>query len=216
MIAVGIISLALGCVFLYVYQTRIKRNQTPKLRNASKLRALQKKNRDKQSDEMSIENVLPGGVIHLDGVGLRSESFDAQIIARHLHKRGSERWTELEADRGGSIVYLTVERDDEVSVNATIAQPSIESLGLRGGDLNQLSNGQTLTYEGTTYRPTGRGRAVFCRDHNELQPEEYEYWEFEDEDEEQFLTLVRWKDGSTEANYSVAVKPSFITIYSRT
>ena len=174
MIAVGIISLALGCVFLYVYQTRIKRSQTPKLRNASKLRALQKKNRDPQSDEPSIENVLPGGVIHLDDVGLRSESFDAQVTARHLHKRGADRWIELAADRGGSTIYVTVERDDTLSIQATIAQPSIESLGLTDAGLNQLSNGQKLTYEGITYSPAGHGRAIFCRDHNELQPEEYE------------------------------------------
>lgn len=212
MIAVGLISLVFGCVFLYIYQTRIKGSPTPKLRNAAKLRALQQKNKDKQNDDLSIENVQPGGVIHLDDVGLTSESFDAQITARHLHKRGSERWIELEADRGDSTVYVTVERDDDVRVNVTMAQPSIESLKLRSEDFGQLED--TLTYEGAAYNAAGHGRAIFCRDHNELQPEEYEYWEFEG-DGEQYITLVRWSDGSTEANYSVEVRPSFITVYSR-
>ena len=89
---------------------------------------------------------------------------------------------------------------------------SIESLELPSEDFGQLED--TLTYEGTAYRAADHGRAIFCRDHNELQPEEYEYWEFEG-DGEQYITLVRWSDGSTEASYSVEIRPSFITVYSR-
>ena len=215
MISVGMISLVMGCVFLYIYQTRIKGGSSRGLRNAEKLRDLQDKSRAQQGDELSIEDVVSGGIIHLDGVGLRSESFDAQVTARHLHKRGTERWIELEADRGGSMVYLSLERDDGLTASLTMAQPALAALGLKAVDLGALSDAGPLTYEGTAYTPSESGHAVFCRDHNELKPEEYEYWEFEDDDQEQYLTLVRWQDGSVEANYSVDLKPDSITVYSR-
>lgn len=215
MTSVGMISLVMGCVFLYIYQTRIKGGSSRKLRNAEKLRDLQDKSQAQQGDELSIEDVGSGGVIHLDGVGVRSESFDAQVTARHLHKRGTERWIELEADRGGSTVYLSLERDDGLTASLTMAQPALKALGLKAVDLDALSDERPLTYDGTAYAPSEYGRAVFCRDHNELKPEEYEYWEFEDDDQEQYLTLVRWQDGSVEANYSVDLKPDFITVYSR-
>jgi len=215
MITVGIVSLVFGCVFLYIYQTQIKGGGPNKLTNAAKLSALQKENQDPQSTELSIENVRWGGIIHLDDVGLRSESFDAQITARHLHKSGSERWVELEADRGESNVFLTLQRDDALTVSLTIAQPSLETLDLKYGDLDTLSGAKQLTYEGTAYTASEHGYAIFCRDHNELKPQEYEYWEFEDEEEEQFLTLVRWEDGTVEANYSVDLNPRHITVYSR-
>ena len=215
MIAVGIVSLVLGFVFLYIYQTQIKGASSPTLTNAAKLAALQKENQAPTNTELSIEDVRSGGIIHLDDVGLTSESFDAQITARHLHKSGSERWVELEADRGESNIFLTLQRDDALTISLTMAQPPLETLDLKYADLDSLSETQPLTYEGTAYTPSAHGHAIFCRDHNELKPEEYEYWEFEDDDEQQFLTLVRWQDGTVEANYSVDLKPNLITVYSR-
>ena len=215
MITVGIISLVLGCAFLFVYQTKLKGGGKSKLKAASKLRALQQKNEAEQDEQLSLESVQPGGVIHLEDVGLRSESFDAQVTARHLHKRGSVRVTELEADRGGSRVFITLERDDELSINATVAQPALETLGLSSKRLDDLADDQKLTYEGSEFVAADHGHAVFCRDGNELQPEKYEFWEFEDDEAEQYLTLVRWEDGSVEANYSVEVQPSLVTVYSR-
>ena len=210
MITVGIVSLAMGFVFLYIYQTRIRtREDSPSALPEDV----------PQTDELTIENVRPGAVIHLDAVGVQSDSFDAKITARHLHKSGSERWTELAADRGSSTIYLTLERDDELSISVTLTQPSVRALGKSAGvpdtDLGLLTDGRTLTYEGTTYTPLDHGHAIFCRDHNQQKPQEYEYWEFEDEDEEQFLTLVLWEDGTVEASHSVDLNPSFITVYSQ-
>jgi len=210
MVTVGVISLALGCVFLYIYKTRIRtmEDSPGTLPEAAP-----------PTGDLTIENVRPGAVIHLDAVGVKSESFDAQITARHLHESDSERWTELAADRGGSTIYLTLERDDELSVTVTLAQPGVRALGKTAGvpdtDLGQLTDGRTLTYEGTTYTPLEHGHAIFYRDYNEQKPQEYEYWEFEDDDEEQFLTLVLWEDGTVEASHSVDLNPSFITVYSQ-
>jgi cyclophilin family peptidyl-prolyl cis-trans isomerase len=215
MFTVGVIAFVLGCVFLVIYQTKIKGGSKPKLKSASKLRALQEKKRSREDEQLSIESVQAGGVIHLEDVGLRSQSFDVQVTARHLHKRGSVRVPELEADRGGSRVFITLERDDELDINVTVAQPSIEDLGITSNDLHSIRDGHTLTYDGTEFVVAERGHAVFCRDGNELQPEKYEFWEFEGEDGEQYLTLVRWEDGSVEANYSVEVQPSHVTVYSR-
>jgi hypothetical protein len=214
MTTIGIISFLLGCVFLYIYLTRIKGGRGGKLSSAAKLRALQEQTAEKQrGDEPSLEHAQPGASIHIDDVGLRSESVDAKITSRHLHKAGPDRWLELEADRGGAALYITIQRDDALSISATLAQPSPQSLGLTAADLDAIGEGWQLTYDGTVYAATAHGQATFCRDHNELQPEPYEFWELEDDAEEQYLTLVRWQDGSLEANYSVKLRPSSITVY---
>ena len=217
MIAVGILSFALGLFFLYIYLTRIKTDKAGrKLRNAESLRALQQKKTDQLTDTPSIMQVQPGGVIHLEGVGLKSESFDAQITARHLHKRGSYRWVELEADRGDRTVYLSLEDDDKLSVTVTLEQPSLTDLGLSRERINNLDNQSedTISYKGTTYSLSENGNALFCRDQDELRPEPYAYWEFESHKGDQYLTLVRWQDDSLEVNVSFYVDPSLITVYS--
>ena len=217
MIAVGILSFTLGFIFLYIYLTRIRTDKGGrKLRTAESLRALQQQKRDQSTDTPSIMQVQPGGVIHLEGVGLKSESFDAQIRARHLHKRGSDRWVELEADRGDRTVYLSLEEDDELSVAVTLEQPSLKDLGLSGERINNLDNQpeSTISYKGTTYSLSEKGNALFCRDQDELRPEPYTYWELESHKGDEYLTLVRWQDGSLEVNVSVRVDPSLITVYS--
>lgn len=218
MLTIAIIAFAVGCVLSVIYVTKSKQKGIGrrKLRSASRLRALQQKNLARQDADPSIEDVQVGGVIHLADVGLRSESFDAQIVARHLHKLASARIPELVADRGGSHVYISLERDDELSINVTMAQPPLEELGISARDLDDFRDDQTLTYDGTEFFAADNGRAVFCRDGNELQPEKYDFWEFEDEEAEQYLTLARWEDGTVEASYSVEVQPSQITVYSRT
>lgn len=218
MLTLGIVSLALALGFLYIYQTRIKPSQGPKLRGAEKLRALQERQQKEKalkSAELSIENVMPGGVVHLEGVGLRSESFDVQVKGRHLHKSGQARSVELEADRGGQTVFLTLEDEgDGLSVLVSLEKLPLKSVGLAAEELDQLTHESTLTHEGTAYHPAEHGHAVYCRDHDELNPEPYEFWEFSDDDEEAFLTVVRWQDGSVELHPSVHVANSFITVYS--
>ncbi|MBN1961166.1 MAG: DUF4178 domain-containing protein [Deltaproteobacteria bacterium] len=214
MISIGILALILGFVFLYLYQNQAKSGKV-KLKSADRLRALQQQQQAHKDELLSIEDVEKGGVIHLDDVGLRAESFDAQIIARHLHKVDSDRIIELEADRGGSKVYISIERDDELSVDVTLTQPSLASLGISAKDIDNFVDDQKLNYDGTEYYADYYNQAIFCRDSNELNPEPYEFWDFADEDEEQYITIVRWQDGTVEANYSVVIKPRNITVYSR-
>ena len=229
MIAVGIVSLLLGCFFLYVYQTKIKtqtaripgRNAGVKLKSTAKLRRVQEKNRQLAAENLTLMDVRPGAIIHLENVGLRGDAFDAQVTGRHLHKQGAYRWLELEADRGGAKVFITVENDDGLAIDITVASSTLSALGLRSADLADLAEtggGCTISVDGTTYRLEEHGSAAFCRDHDELAAEPYAFWEFvaagANGDGDALITITRWEDGSIDVDQSVSLDPSFVTIYS--
>ncbi len=212
MFLIGLISLALGVTFL-VLMNQKKANGSKKLKGAGDLRALQQKARESQKNEDPLSSVQPGAILSFSDVGLTSENFDAEVLARHLHKEGRSRWLEIEAERGGAKVYLTIANGDsgqELSLSIRSLDP--EELELPG-ELDSLAQGSEFSFEGTTYCFSSQGRALYCAQEDELHAEAYEYWEFEGEDEEQLISLVRYADGSVEANYEVALRAQSIIVY---
>lgn len=71
-------------------------------------------------DELRIENVEAGGVIHLSGIGPDYDEFDVKIIARHTYRQGESSWYELEGDRGEDKVWIDMEEDDELELTITL------------------------------------------------------------------------------------------------
>lgn len=212
MLTVGIISLAFGVFFLVIYQTKIKGSSSPELKNAEKLKALQASRLPQTVSEATLLDVRVGAVIHLEDVGLRSDSFDAEITGRHLHKEGSERWLELEADRGGRKVYLTVEQDDELEISVALEELSLSALGLSKTSFESATH---FDFEGARFEREAQGRATYFRDHDELRPEPYAYWEYEDDGSGETVSIVRWDDGDIEVSRSVPLRESSVTIYSQ-
>jgi hypothetical protein len=184
------------------------------LKGAGQLRSLQQKATSALKEADPLKTAQVGAILSFSEVGLTSESFDAQVLARHLHKEGRERWTELEADRGGSKIYLTI-TEGEQGTELSLSLKSLDPNALFNGEpLEELTEESSFTFEGTLYEFSDKGRAQFCAQENELTPEGYEYWEFEGEDEEQFISLTRWNDGSLEASYEVPVLSQSVTVYS--
>lgn len=200
-------------VSAYFY-TRAK--ERPRLAGAAKLRQLQEAQRGRREQQGSpVAKVEAGGVLHLDNVGLRSESLDLQVVARHVHKEGTARWVELEAEAASGKMFLTVagEQDPELSLGLVEVDP--RSVGADPENLEQGRAPSSLTYEGTEFALREQGQAQYCPQGNELEAEAYEYWDYAAlEDDFQTFSLVCWRDGGAEGYYGVKVPARDVTVYS--
>lgn len=214
MLIFAILCLIVGVVAAFAY-SKAKANPSSKLGAAKKLRALQEARKTQEKEQaLPIESVQPGGVIQLQDVGLRSETIDAQVTARHVHRSGPQRWIELEAESASGKVYIAVQNQDELQVSVSLQELSLQDLGVEHAQLEGRGP-EELDYDGTRYQFDEHGRAQFCRNGNELEAEPYQYWEYAaDGDDFQTLTLVRWPDGSVEGFYGVNVDPSGVTVFS--
>lgn len=215
MLAFAILCLLVAAAAGFAY-SKSRSGSGKALAGAKKLRALQQANEQSATESSPLESMKPGGVLQLQNVGLTSQTVDAQVTAVHLHKEGSVRWTELEADTGNGKVFITVQRGDELEIGISLAEFGMDELGL---SQQQLSQGNpeldSLTYEGTSFELQASGRAQYCANGNELAAESYQYWEYSSrEDEFQTVTVVKWQDGSAEGFYGAAVSPENVTVYS--
>jgi len=168
------------------------------------------------ANALVLENVETGGVIHFQHVGPEMEDFDVTITAKHQYKEGGYSWFELEGDRGEDKVWIEIENDDELEIGITLKRLKLKDLGVSKKELEKIDDDEEgeLTYQGTTYYYEDSGQATYYRDCDPEQADTFYYWDFEADDEKQFIGVEKWQDGSFEASYSVAVKPSQVTVYS--
>jgi hypothetical protein len=209
MTGLGIIILLFACGATYYYVKIIIPKSSRKALNesaAAKAATL----RAQRDSELSLENVRKGGVLSLTNIGPALDSFDAEILDRHLYKSGSGIWHELEGDNGIGKIYITLQ-DDEMTV--TLRQPTPSELSIDEAAFSE-NPAQSLSYDGNLYHLEESGAATYCDKGNELEPEHFKYWDYETEDASLYLSLVQWQDGSFEANYSVPVKEHQVTVLS--
>ena len=69
------------------------------------------------SNEPRIENMRPGGVFSLRGVGQDMDDFDVSVVGRHVYDEDGFQWLEIEGDAGTQQLWVTVEDDDEVEAD---------------------------------------------------------------------------------------------------
>ena len=72
------------------------------------------------SNDPRIENMRPGGVFSLRGVGPNMDDFDVSVVGRHVYDEDGFQWLEIEGDAGTQRLWVTVEDDDEVEVSVTL------------------------------------------------------------------------------------------------
>ena len=168
------------------------------------------------SNDPRIENMRPGGVFRLRGVGPNMDDFDVSVVGRHVYDEDGFQWLEIEGDAGTQRLWVTVEDDDEVEVSVTLRKARLEEIGLTKGQMEALTDNDdhTLQVEGTTYHFEDRGQAVFHRDGDLSRGESFTYWEFESDDEKTSMTVERWSDGTFECHFSQSIRESQISIYS--
>lgn len=167
-------------------------------------------------DELRIENVEGGGVIHISGVGPDYEEFDVKIIARHTYRQGESSWYELEGDRGEDKVWVDIEEDDELELSVVLKKLKLHDIGIEKKDLDRMDEDEKghFTYDGETYHYEDSDPAVFYRYSDDKITEQFYYWDFESESGNKFIGVERWSDGSYDVSCSEKLKPSQITVYS--
>ena len=182
----------------------------------------QKQSNDRESfkgypkDELRIENVGPGAVIHLTGIGADIEDFDLKIIAKHRYRQGESNWYELECDKGSEKVWIDMEEGDDLELAITLRKLTLREVGVSKKDLERMDDDEegNFDYEGNKYYLEDSDSAVFCRYSDEKNAEKLYYWDFEDESGQKFIGIERWGDGSYDVSHSETVKPSQVTVYS--
>ena len=166
--------------------------------------------------ELRIENVRPGGVIHLTSIGPDLEDFDVHIVSKHTYHEGEYTWYELEGDRGDGTVWIDMEEDDGLDLSIVLRKLKLRELGLSNSDLERFDDQEKghFTFENETYFYEDSDRAVFYRHSDDRSAEKFYYWDFENENGDKFISAEKWSDGSIDVSVSVPIKISQVTVYS--
>ncbi len=169
-------------------------------------------------DDLRIENVTAGGLIHISGIGANLNEFDVKILAKHLYREGSSSWYELEGESTEAKVWIDLEEDDELVLNITLKKMKLRDIGLSKEDLERIDNTEEgeLTYEGETYYYEDSDEAVFHKYGDESNGEPFYYWDFENEAGDKFIGIEKWEDGTYDVAYSEPIQSHQVTVFSLT
>lgn len=171
------------------------------------------------SDQLTLENVGPGGMIHLMNVGKNMDEYDVNILSKSVYRAGeSYEWYELEGDNGRSKLWINLERDDELDVTIATRKLKLRDLPINRNDLDDMDEKKAgqFVFEGKTYYFDSSNEASYFRN-GVTTPENEEffyYWEFETADEDEFITIEEWENGKFEVTVSCPIKVSQIKVYS--
>ncbi|MFP4089258.1 MAG: DUF4178 domain-containing protein [Cyclobacteriaceae bacterium] len=169
--------------------------------------------------ELALENVGPGGVIHLMNVGPDMEEYDVTILSKSIYREGENtEWYELEGDNGRQQVWISIEEDDGLDVTLALRKLKLRELGINREDLDRMDKSAEgeFTFEGETYYFDYSNEASFFSEGNTSADNEdfFYYWEFENEDEDKYITIEEWENGKFEATLSIPLKTSQVKVYS--
>lgn len=167
-------------------------------------------------DELRMENVGAGAVLHLTGIGSEMEEFDLKVISKHTYRQGESSWYELECDRGEEKVWIDMEEDDELELGISLRKLKLNDIGLKKADLEKMDDDEegSFEFEGRKYWLEDSDEAVFYRYSDDKNAEMFYYWDFESKDGKHFISVECWSDGSYDVTYSEPIKLSQVTVYS--
>jgi len=168
------------------------------------------------SKELLIENVRPGGVIHLRAVGPDMEDMDLTVLGRHTYRQGNYEWYELECDKGGEKVWVDIEEDDEIEVGVSLRELKLPALGISKKDLVRFDDDEEgeFTFEGKTFYLEDSDSCEFLRNGMAGKAEELYYWDFEPDSGDTWIGVEKWGDSEYKAYYGQSLRKDQITVYS--
>ncbi|HBK80684.1 MAG TPA: hypothetical protein DDZ83_13600 [Nitrospinae bacterium] len=203
-----ILLIACGALGFYFWKNRV-RARRKQLEAQAPLKSYAK-------DELRIENVGPGAVIHLTGIGPDMDEFDLKVIAKHTYRQGESNWYELECDKGSENVWIDMEEDDELELAVTLRKLKLRDIGIDKDDLTRMDDDEEgkFEFEGDTYWLEDSDAAVFYRYSDDKNAENFYYWDFEVESGKKSIGVEKWSNGSYDVGYHEAIKLSQVTIYS--
>lgn len=203
-----LILLLVGISLVFIYKIWQAQKRLPP-------QAIVSAKRNYPPDELRLENVQAGGLIHLSAVGPDLEDFDLKILAKHIYRESDYTWYELEGDRGEQKVWLEYEEDDELNISMKVKDLKLRDLAIERSELDQMISQEDgeIRYQNEIYYFEDHGQAVFYRYGLDDNAESFTYIDFETEDGQKFLSIADW-DGELEISLSVAIRPSQISVYS--
>lgn len=171
------------------------------------------------SQELHLENVRPGGLIHLMNVGPMMEEYDVNILARSVYRAGqNEEWYELEGEAAKGKVWITLEYDDGLDVTIATRKLKLRDLPIARGDLDTMDEAGEgeFTLEGKTFYYEVSGEASYFRDGQLAEDNEafFYYWEFETDGGDEYITIEEWENGRFAVTLSHPVNESQVKVYS--
>ncbi|MFB6306051.1 MAG: DUF4178 domain-containing protein [Flavobacteriales bacterium] len=199
-----VLLLIIGGVIYYFY----KKNQALK-------ETENQGNKPYSKDELRIENVDKGGMIHLTHIGEDLEEFDANIIGKHVYRCGNDEWFELEGESESGKVWIEVEEDDELLIAVTRNKMKLKDISVSKEDLDkidEMEEGQ-VEYNGEKYHYDDSNEAEFLRYGDENDSKRLYYWDFETENEQKVLSVEKWGKNDYEVYQANYIEPSQITVY---
>lgn len=171
------------------------------------------------SQELHLENVRPGGLIHLMNVGPLMEEYDVSIVSRSVYRAGqNDEWYELEGEAAKGKVWITLEYDDGLDVTLATRKLKLRDLPVVRNDLDTMDengNGE-FDFEGKTFYYEVSGEASYFPE-GRVSPDNEEffyYWEFETSDSSEFITIEEWENGRFEVTLASPIKESQVKIFS--
>ncbi|MGV7222480.1 MAG: DUF4178 domain-containing protein [Nitrospinales bacterium] len=167
-------------------------------------------------DELRIENVEGGAVIHLSGIGKDMEDFDLKVVSKHTYRQGESSWYELECDRGEDKVWIDMEEDDELELAICLKKLKLRDVAISKEDLVKMDDDEEgqFQYDGITFYYEDSDPAVFYRHSDDKNAEKYYYWDFEADSGDKFIGIEQWSNGDYDVSYSEKIRPSQVTVYS--
>jgi hypothetical protein len=167
-------------------------------------------------DELRIENVEGGAVIHLSGIGKEMEDFDLKVVAKHTYRQGESSWYELECDRGEDKVWIDMEEDDELELAICLKKLKLRDVPITKEELVKMDDDEEgqIQYDGTTFYLDDSDSAVFYRYSDDKNADKFYYWDFESDSGDKFIGIEQWSNGVYDVSYSEKIRPSQVTVYS--
>ncbi len=169
--------------------------------------------------ELTLEHVEAGGVIHLRNVGPDMEEYDVTILSKAVYREGeNSEWYELEGDNGRQKVWISIEEDDGLDVTLTLRRLKLRDIPINREDLDRMdktAEGE-FEFEGETFYFEYSNEASYFADGNLSSDNEdfFYYWEFENDNEDKYITVEEWESGKFEITLSIPLKSSNVQVYS--
>ncbi len=167
-------------------------------------------------DELRIENVEAGGMIHISGIGPNVDEYDVNVIARHLYRQGGSTWYELEGESTEDKVWIDLEEDDGLELTITLKKMKLRDVDLNKEKLDEIDDEEDgeIVYEGEKYYYEDSDRAMYYKYGDENKGERFYYWDFENKAGDKFIGVEKWEDGAYDVSYSESIAPHQVTVFS--
>lgn len=205
-----VVNIAALAIVFYLFRAARKRKRAAIASNTDKrLESIPK-------DELRLENVEVGGIVHVSLMEDSYEDYDLAITQKNKYQSGSSFWYELIGDNLKAQVAIEFELTDSLLITIQMERMSIADIPINRADLEQIAEEASGSFEfdGKRFSYTDCGEATFYKNCADAPTDKFYYWEFKTADGKYIVTCEQWDDGSVDVTYSKAIPKSGVEVYS--